>query len=72
MADTRPDAIDWDLAIATARRLAPSGPELEPEAAREAVAMLRGLAREAIAPVREVTGLVAPDTSPAVVVDRGA
>jgi coenzyme F420 biosynthesis associated uncharacterized protein len=72
MADTRPDAIDWDLAIATARRLAPSGPELEPGAAREAVAMLRGLAREAIAPVREVTGLVAPDTSPAVVVDRGA
>lgn len=34
--------------------------------------MLRRAASEAVAPVREVTGLVAPESSPAVVVDRGA
>ena len=65
-----PEPVDWDLAIATARRLAPKGPDLPPEQARAAVVMLRDLAREAVAPVREVTGLVAPDSSPAVVVDR--
>jgi coenzyme F420 biosynthesis associated uncharacterized protein len=67
---TGPEPVDWDLAIATARRLAPKGPDLPPEQARAAVVMLRDLAREAVAPVREVTGLVAPDSSPAVVVDR--
>jgi coenzyme F420 biosynthesis associated uncharacterized protein len=66
----RPEPIDWDLAVATARRLAPKGPDLPPEEARGAVAMLRDLARDAVAPVREVTGLVAPETSRAVVVDR--
>jgi len=66
----RPEPIDWDLAIATARRLSPKGPELPPAEARGAVTMLRDLAAEAIGPVREVTGLVAPETSPAVVVDR--
>jgi coenzyme F420 biosynthesis associated uncharacterized protein len=70
MTDPRHEPIDWDLAIATARRLAPKGPELEAADARSAVAMLRDLAREAVDPVREVTGLVAPETSPAVVVDR--
>lgn len=64
------DPIDWDLAIATASRLAPKGPDLPSDDAHGAVRMLRNLAREAIAPVREVTGLVAPDTSAAVVVDR--
>lgn len=62
--------IDWNLALATARRLAPKGPDLPAEQAREAVAMLRSLSGDAIAPVREVTGLVAPDTTAAVVVDR--
>ena len=71
MADSpRPEPIDWDLAIATARRLAPKGPELPPAEARGAVAMLRDLAREAVDPVRQVTGLEAPLSSPAVVVDR--
>ncbi|MDI1288836.1 MAG: zinc-dependent metalloprotease [bacterium] len=64
------EPIDWDLAVATASRLAPKGPDLSPEDAYGAVRMLRELAREAVAPVREVTGLVAPETSPAVVVDR--
>ncbi len=66
----RPEPIDWDLAVATARRLAPKGPDLPPDETRAAVAMLRDLARAAVEPVRGVTGLVAPDDSPAVVVDR--
>jgi coenzyme F420 biosynthesis associated uncharacterized protein len=71
MADAaRPEPIDWDLAVATARRLAPKGPDLPPEEARSAVAMLRDLAAAAIDPVRGVTGLAAPASSPAVVVDR--
>lgn len=72
MTDGRPEAIDWDLALATARRFAPSGPDLSREDAHGAVAMLRELAREAVEPVRAVTGLVAPESSPAVVVDRCA
>lgn len=70
MPDERPQVIEWDLAIATARRLAPKGPDLPPDEARAAVAMLRELATHAVAPVRDVTGLTAPETSPAVVVDR--
>ncbi len=72
MTDDRPEAIDWDLALATGRRFAPSGPDTTGDDAREAVAMLRDLARASVAPVRDVTGMVAPETSPAVVVDRGA
>jgi len=64
------DPIDWDLATATAARLAPKGPELPPEETRAAVRMLRDLAHEAVAPVAAVTGLVAPVSSSAVVVDR--
>lgn len=64
------EPIDWDLAIATASRLAPKGPDLSADDAYGAVRMLRELAREAVAPVREVTGLIAPENSPAVVVDR--
>ena len=66
----RVEPIDWDLAIATARRLAPKGPDLPADEARDAVAMLRELARGAIDPVREVTGLTAPATTAAAVVDR--
>ena len=68
--EPRPEPIDWDLAVATARRLAPKGPDLPPAEARSAVAMLRDLSRASIDPVRDVTGMVAPETSPAVVVDR--
>jgi uncharacterized protein (DUF2342 family) len=66
----RPEPIDWDLAVATARRLAPKGPDLPADETRAAVAMLRDLARAAVEPVRGVTGMVAPEDSPAVVVDR--
>ena len=38
---TRPEPIDWDLAVATARRLAPKGPDLPADETRAAVAMLR-------------------------------
>lgn len=64
------EPIDWDLAVATASRLAPKGPDLSASEAFGAVRMLRNLAREAIDPVRDVTGLVAPEASAAVVVDR--
>lgn len=64
------DPIDWELAVATAARLAPKGPEMAPDAARGAVRMLRDLSHEAVDPVRAVTGLVAPESSTAVVVDR--
>jgi coenzyme F420 biosynthesis associated uncharacterized protein len=64
------DPIDWDLAVATAARLAPKGPDLPEDETRAAVRMLRDLAREAVEPVRSVTGMTAPDASGAVVVDR--
>jgi len=66
------DAIDWSLAVATANRLAPRGPQIPFHEAREAVDMLRGLAREAVGPVLEVTGLRAPVDDNAQVVDRAA
>lgn len=64
------DPIDWDLAVATAARLAPKGPDLPADETRAAVRMLRDLAREAVEPVRSVTGMSAPDDAVAVVVDR--
>jgi coenzyme F420 biosynthesis associated uncharacterized protein len=57
------DAVDWNLAISTATRLAPSGPVLSARDTRDAVAMLRDLAAEAVAPVARVTGLVVPETT---------
>lgn len=66
------DPIDWDLAVATASRLAPKGPDLPADEAKAAVRMLRDLAREAVEPVQRVTGLTAPASSPAVIVDRPA
>ena len=64
------EAIDWDLALATAVRLAPRGPDLPVDEARAAVRQLRELAVEAVAPVRDVTLMSAPDDSTAAVVDR--
>jgi len=66
------EVIDWRLAQAIGRRLAPSGPSSSPEFARSAVAELRALAQYAVDPVRERTGLDAGDAPEAVVVDRGA
>ena len=66
------ETVEWSLAIATATRLAPRGPDLSRVQAREAVAMLRDLSAEAIEPVRQVTGLDVPGDGRAAVVDRPA
>jgi coenzyme F420 biosynthesis associated uncharacterized protein len=65
------DVVDWDLAASVARRLTARGPELPPEEAFDAVSELRDLARYAVGPVRERTGLSADDAGAvSVVVDR--
>ncbi len=67
----RPSPIDYDLAIATARRLAPTPPQVSWAEAGEVVAELRRLAVQAEEHVRAVTGLVPPgDILEATVVDR--
>jgi coenzyme F420 biosynthesis associated uncharacterized protein len=67
-----PSPIDYDLAVATARRLAPAPPSVTPAEADAIVAELRGLAVGAEEHVRAVTGLVPPgDVLEATVVDRG-
>ncbi|HSN06423.1 MAG TPA: zinc-dependent metalloprotease [Candidatus Angelobacter sp.] len=66
------EVVDWGLARTTGRRLAPSGPASSRTDAITAVADLRALARYAVGPVRERTGLDAGDAREAVVVDRGA
>ena len=66
------EVVDWGLARSTARSFAPRGPGGTPEDARSAVAELRALARYAVDPVRERTGLDAGDAPEAIVVDRGA
>ena len=67
------EVIDWPLAVSTGVRLAPSGPQVSPGEAEEIVAELRSAALRAIDPVREVTGLWAPeDAHVAAVVARPA
>lgn len=71
-ADELPDVVDWDLAVATARRLAKSGPSVTEAEARHVVAELRRNAGEAETHVRGFTGLDGSSSSaPLVVVDRG-
>ncbi|MEX2292124.1 MAG: zinc-dependent metalloprotease [Mycobacteriales bacterium] len=66
-----PSPIDYDLAVATARRLAPAPPQVSWAEAGEVVAELRGLAVQAEEHVRAVTGLVPPGpVLQATVVDR--
>ena len=63
--------VDYDLAVATAKRLAPAPPQISWSEATEVVTELRGLAVQAEEHVRAVTGLVPPmDAEEAVVVDR--
>ena len=66
------EVVDWGLARTTGRRFAPSGPGSSRVDALTAVADLRALARYAVGPVRERTGLDAGDAPEAIVVDRGA
>ncbi len=63
--------VDYDLAVATARRLAPAGPRLSLMEAADVVADLRDVTARAEQHVRHVTGLVPPGPpGPATVVDR--
>ncbi|MCG5215397.1 zinc-dependent metalloprotease [Streptosporangium sp. KLBMP 9127] len=63
--------IDWELAVSTGTRLVRPGPQVSREEARQAVAELRTLSREAESHVREFTRIDAA-TAPqaATVVDR--
>jgi uncharacterized protein (DUF2342 family) len=66
-----PSPVDYDLAVATARRLAPAPPQVSWEEAGAIVGELRGLAVRAEEHVRAVTGMVPPgDVLEATVVDR--
>jgi coenzyme F420 biosynthesis associated uncharacterized protein len=63
--------IDWDVAVATGVRWARPGPQVSLAEARRAVAELHDLAAVVQEPVRQVTGLVSPQTAaPVAVVDR--
>ena len=63
--------VDWDLAVATATRLAPRGPAVTREEAFGAVRQLRELAIDAEDHVTALTGMKAPhEHEPATVVDR--
>ncbi|MCC5578571.1 zinc-dependent metalloprotease [Microtetraspora sp. AC03309] len=62
--------IDWDLAVATGVRLVRPGPQVSREEARQAVAELRRLSREAEGHVREFTRIDSAPPEAATVVDR--
>jgi coenzyme F420 biosynthesis associated uncharacterized protein len=63
--------VDWDLAAATARRLAGPGPQVEADEAAQVVGELRQSAVASRLHVEAITGLHAPDDAPIVlVVDR--
>ena len=64
--------VDWQLAVKTADRLVPGGPEASRSQAREVVSMLRDLAEQAVEPVERVTHLSAGADHRAQVVDRRA
>ncbi len=66
-----PAPVDYALAVRTARRLAPAGPQLTLAEAADAVQELRDVTVQAEEHVRAVTGLVPPvPPGPATVVDR--
>ena len=63
--------VDWDLAVATGRRLVKPGPVVTPDEARAAVTQLKAFAVEAHGHVAGFTGLDAPtDLASVAVVDR--
>ncbi|MEZ0091423.1 coenzyme F420 biosynthesis associated uncharacterized protein [Streptacidiphilus sp. EB129] len=65
------DMVDWNLAVATATRLARPGPDVTREEARAAVTELRRHAVDAEEHVRAFTGMNAPGAgTPVLVVDR--
>jgi len=71
VAEVASNVVDYDLAVATAKRLAPAPPSVSWAEATEVVTELRGLAVRAEEHVRAVTGLIPPgEPEEAVVVDR--
>ncbi|WP_067138576.1 zinc-dependent metalloprotease [Microtetraspora malaysiensis] len=62
--------IDWDLAVATGVRLVRPGPQVSREEARQAVAELRRLSREAEGHVRDFTRIDSAPPEAATIVDR--
>lgn len=65
--------VDWDLAAATARRLAGQGPSVSDSEARQVVAELRAAAAEAEGHVHGYTGLDGSAAiAPVIVVDRSS
>jgi len=81
MPDARSTMIDWDLAVATASRMAGPGPTIARDEADAVVAELRAGAARSTPLVRDFTGLAAPEsdggsgrelarTAPLLVVDR--
>jgi coenzyme F420 biosynthesis associated uncharacterized protein len=63
--------VDWDLAVATASKLAGPGPVITRSEAEAAVTELRGGANRSTGLVRDFTGLEAHErTAPVLVVDR--
>ena len=64
--------IDWGVALKTADRLVPAGPERSASEVADIVGELRESAAMAVGPVREFTGLITPPGahSPVLVVDR--
>ncbi|WP_020579440.1 zinc-dependent metalloprotease [Actinopolymorpha alba] len=69
--DDAESMVDWDLALATARRLLRPGPDVTVDEARQVVADLREFATKAEGHVRSYTGLHTTGArAPVVVVDR--
>jgi coenzyme F420 biosynthesis associated uncharacterized protein len=65
--------VDWDSAAAFGARLAPAGPDVSAAEAADAVAELAQVATEAVAPVRQTTGLHSDESRHrTVIVDREA
>ena len=64
------DFVDWDLASRIGRRVAPKGPDVEADVAREVVVQLRQSAERAVALVESVSALSAPVDDNTAVVDR--
>jgi coenzyme F420 biosynthesis associated uncharacterized protein len=63
--------IDWDLAVATAKRMMRAGPDVSREEAQQIVGDLRQGAADSTGHVRDYTGMVAQAaTAPVVIVDR--
>ncbi|MBA2446034.1 MAG: zinc-dependent metalloprotease [Nocardioidaceae bacterium] len=72
-ADNGSDFVDWDLAVATAKRLTGPGPDVSRAEAQGVVEELRRAAAQSESHVRGFTGLHAESaTAPVLVIDRGA